>query len=85
MAEYQGEAYVLKTGINDAGRTEVMLKNPIASANLFERTYVAPDAAGKQYLAIALSAIATNKRVYCRLVDYNTEGTDIGYFGIVSS
>lgn len=81
---FEGESNVLKAGINEAGRVTFLLKD-IRNPSLFERWYLAPQALQREYLAVAMTAITSNVRVFVKLKNEGVDGSEASYFGIVKS
>lgn len=81
--EFEGEALIRKAGYGENGKVNIEVQ-PLRDGTAFEYVWhPAPDALQKEYLAIALTAITANKRVFCKMADENSDQSPILYFGIV--
>ena len=83
MMPFEGTCLILKAGLGEDNRLGILLKEPGDPAqSRFERWYTAKQGYEKEYLAIALTAISTNKRVFAKMADYTADLSTILYFGI---
>ena len=78
---FEGTCQILKAGFGEQNTLEFFLKD-VGTGPPFERWYKAKPDFTREYLAIALTAISTNKRVFAKMTDVDLEHDDILYFGI---
>lgn len=64
---YNGEGIIRRAGMNN-GTLEIELKTTIPPI-IDWKSYTAPAAFQKEYLAIALIALTSNRRVFCSVSD----------------
>lgn len=80
---FEGEALIRKAGYSEQGKVNIEVQPLESGTNHDFVFHPAPDALQKEYLSIALTAITSNKRVFCKMANENDTTSPILYFGIV--
>jgi hypothetical protein len=78
---FQGNCLVINTGVSPAGITEIKLRPETATATFkADQWFTSPAKISREILAIALSAMTTNKNVYCQLDNESTAYSEVSRF-----
>lgn len=78
---FDGNCLVINTGVSPVGITEIKLRPETATPTFKEdRWFTSPAKISREILAIALSAMTTNKIVFCHLDNESTAYSEVSRF-----
>lgn len=72
---------VSNAGITPDGRTALFLKSPVFQDG---RNFKSPPHLAREFLAVALAAITSNRQVYCDIPDESAEWSDVVQINLMS-